>query len=481
RPRLHRSGTSQIVHYDGLMDLLCQKSSARTQSLLNEFAKNCRMFDLRNDAGCWPIGAWQQVGAGPPPPRGGSWQPELSLQAVRPAGCCWPSALQPVTCRTSYRVPACAASYRSCGVTDVAKPRPAAHRPATPQQQRLPLFGSDVPQLDARAVLNWQAPWLKLDAADDLAETEACAGDFLDQLERQTGQTGSTAPIDVFVVASSDSRLARRAGFTNGLRRVWSPESAQCLAQATVDQEDEKEASSSEFFVDEALDAAILAEQCCSRRGTDSSTLSVLRLYRCSDFSDLPTAGLAYRKLGQQTRVALEHSELSLPASTAPPEMSRLQYEPSSGLYYDPVTGLYYSSSSRLFYDASNCRYLFWDDSTHETPVGPHSAAAAARASLDAFSGVGPARRRVFERRLRRRRRRWRRRGGGRWRRTLRRSAAAGVALRNAFQPAVVVQQKRRPLLDGSLPGGPFPLLLPPGSMSSRMPRTRPTIRSTAA
>ncbi|PAA82994.1 hypothetical protein BOX15_Mlig025226g4, partial [Macrostomum lignano] len=494
------------------------------------------------------------------PRRGGSWQPELSLQpcdqqlllAVRRCSRDVQNVLQGARLRVD----------RSCGVTDVAKADlqligqvvsdafkrwreayaellsqlrvvasmlacSAGNAPAT----AAPLFGRA--ELDARLFELQRLPEAS-DAADDLAETEACAGDFLDQLDDKLAKLGSTAPIDVkssvlqadsqfqperdlgsivelikstagtckcarpvqlrdlllgqgekaekkqeakeaavseraqesvdndhsqseansnlllivahhvslpaavllsslpslaeasktiraqlvvclfgcgivstkptkaasslasavykildntngsvgVVVASSDSRLARRAGFTNGLRRVWSPESAQCLAQATVDQEDEKEASSTsssstKHLVRQHLNPPVMEEdirEVCRHLGgavllsaaADSSTLSVLRLYRCSDFSDLPTAAWLIESSGnrQQTRVALEHSELSLPASTAPPEMSRLQYEPSSGLYYDPVTGLYYSSSSRLFYDASNCRYLFWDDST---------------------------------------------------------------------------------------------------------------------
>uniref|UniRef100_A0A1I8IZ26 Uncharacterized protein n=1 Tax=Macrostomum lignano TaxID=282301 RepID=A0A1I8IZ26_9PLAT len=485
------------------MDLLCQELGQDPVSV--ERIRKLPNVRLRNDADVGRLEHGQQLELPQPPlkrpRRGGSWQPELSLQpcdqqlllAVRRCSRDVQNVLQGARLRVD----------RSCGVTDVAK-------------ADLQLIG----QVVSDAFKRWREAYAEL-----LSQLRCCClhvGLLCWPIQRRTDlgsivivelnqiycrdlqmcQAGSAAKtccsgrekkqkrnrkqkkrlcqkehrnllimthhvsLPAAVLLSSLPSLAeasktiraqlvvclfgcgivstkptkaatRRAGFTNGLRRVWSPESAQCLAQATVDQEDEKEASSTsssstKHLVRQHLNPPVMEEdirEVCRHLGgavllsaaADSSTLSVLRLYRCSDFSDLPTAAWLIESSGnrQQTRVALEHSELSLPASTAHQRCPDCSTSPSSGLYYDPA------------------------------------------ASDGATSG--------FERRLRRRRRRWSVGGGGggvercdgSWRWSLE-WAPAGVALRNAFQPAVVVQQKRRPLLDGSLPGGPFPLLLRP-------------------
>lgn len=45
-----------------------------------------------------------------------------------------------------------------------------------------------------------------------------------------------------------------------------------------------------------------------------------------------------------------------------PPDPSRLQLEPSSGMYYDPDTRLYYDPRSQYHYDGESGQYVYWSE-----------------------------------------------------------------------------------------------------------------------
>lgn len=46
---------------------------------------------------------------------------------------------------------------------------------------------------------------------------------------------------------------------------------------------------------------------------------------------------------------------------TATPDVSRYQYDETSGYYYDPSTGLYYDAHSQYYYNNETGAYLYWD------------------------------------------------------------------------------------------------------------------------
>lgn len=45
----------------------------------------------------------------------------------------------------------------------------------------------------------------------------------------------------------------------------------------------------------------------------------------------------------------------------AAPDVSRYQYDETSGFYYDPTTGLYYDAHSQYYYNNGTGAYLYWD------------------------------------------------------------------------------------------------------------------------
>jgi len=47
--------------------------------------------------------------------------------------------------------------------------------------------------------------------------------------------------------------------------------------------------------------------------------------------------------------------------NTATPDVSRYQYDETSGYYYDPSTGLYYDAHSQYYYNNETGAYLYWD------------------------------------------------------------------------------------------------------------------------
>uniref|UniRef100_A0A1I8FKW4 DUF4780 domain-containing protein n=1 Tax=Macrostomum lignano TaxID=282301 RepID=A0A1I8FKW4_9PLAT len=120
------------------------------------------------------------------------------------------------------------------------------------------------------------------------------------------------------------TKAARELVLLTGLRRVWSPESAQCLAQSDCRSGGREEASSTissstKHLVRQHLNPPVMEEdirEVCRHLGgavllsaaADSSNpVCASSLIAASDFSDLPTAAWLIESSGnrQQTRVAL--------------------------------------------------------------------------------------------------------------------------------------------------------------------------------
>uniref|UniRef100_A0A1I8JNI9 ABC transmembrane type-1 domain-containing protein n=1 Tax=Macrostomum lignano TaxID=282301 RepID=A0A1I8JNI9_9PLAT len=365
---------------------------------------------LRNDADVGRLEHGQQLELPQPPlkrpRRGGKLAAgACRLQPWRPAAAVGRPRAAAATCRTSYRVPGLRvdrklrrdgcrqkADLQLIGqvVSDAFKRWREAYAELLESTAccclhvgllcwRAPLFGRA--ELDAACFENCSACLKSSDAADDLAETEACAGDFLDQLDDKLAKLGSTGthrcqkifcftsrqPIQRRTVrtaihkseakfqlathskASSSVSLAA-AVLLSSLGHLWqkppkrfaAPTVSSCLFGAANRLTKPTKACKHlvrqhlnppvmEEDIREAVNAGMLGGAVLlSAAGGQLNTLSVLCLYSLAQiFSDLRhSAWLIESSVrGSKTRVALEHSELSLPASTAPQEMSQTAYE----------------------------------------------------------------------------------------------------------------------------------------------------------